>query len=172
MILAGLSGIIVVEIYAAIMQMEFQDTDNKIGKGFAVLGIYLFVVTYCMSPHPSESHISIRVMQKHWQRLSTDWLSQMACSTALPGYMAPKYCLLLSAARSWASRLLHTSSLMLAVSVFRLVSPRLRAARTYPNNHVVTEAGPTAYATIKQNYYYVFVGCTLFFLTVAYFYFP
>lgn len=47
MILAGLSGIIVVEIYAAIMQKEFQNTDNKTGKGFAVLGIYLFVVVYC-----------------------------------------------------------------------------------------------------------------------------
>lgn len=49
MILAGLSGIIVVEIYAAVMQREFQNTDNRIGKGFAVLGIYLFVVVYCGS---------------------------------------------------------------------------------------------------------------------------
>jgi MFS family permease len=47
MILAGLSGIILIEIYAAVMQLEFQNTDNKVGKGFAVLGIYLFVVTYC-----------------------------------------------------------------------------------------------------------------------------
>lgn len=47
MILAGLSGIIIVEIYAAVMQREFQNTDNRIGKGFAVLGIYLFVVVYC-----------------------------------------------------------------------------------------------------------------------------
>lgn len=49
MILAGLSGIIIVEIYAAVMQREFQNTDNRIGKGFAVLGIYLFVVVYCAS---------------------------------------------------------------------------------------------------------------------------
>lgn len=47
MILAGLSGVIIVEIYAAVMQREFQNTDNRIGKGFAVLGIYLFVVVYC-----------------------------------------------------------------------------------------------------------------------------
>lgn len=47
MILAGLTGIILVEIYAAVMQKEFQNTDNKIGKGFAILGIYLFVVAYC-----------------------------------------------------------------------------------------------------------------------------
>ena len=42
MILTGLTAIIAIEIYAAIMQMEFQNTDNKVGKGFAVLGIYLF----------------------------------------------------------------------------------------------------------------------------------
>ena len=47
MMLAGLSGIVVIEIYTSVMQMEFQNTDNKVGKGFAILGIYLFVVTYC-----------------------------------------------------------------------------------------------------------------------------
>ena len=46
MILTGLSGIIIIEIYAAVMQKEFQDTNNKVGKAFAVLGIYLFVVCY------------------------------------------------------------------------------------------------------------------------------
>jgi hypothetical protein len=50
MILAGLLGIIVVEIYAAVMQREFQNTNNRVGKGFAILGIYLFVVTYCEFP--------------------------------------------------------------------------------------------------------------------------
>lgn len=47
MILTGLSGVIVVEIYAAVMQREFQDTNNKVGKGFTILGIYLFAVIYC-----------------------------------------------------------------------------------------------------------------------------
>lgn len=37
---------------------------------------------------------------------------------------------------------------------------------------VVTEAGPTAYATIDQNYYYVFVGCCTVYLVLIYFYFP
>lgn len=37
---------------------------------------------------------------------------------------------------------------------------------------VVTEAGPSAFAKIHQNYYYVFVGCSFFFLVVAYLYFP
>lgn len=36
----------------------------------------------------------------------------------------------------------------------------------------VTEAGPSAFANIQENYYYVFVGCTLFFFIVAYMYFP
>ena len=46
MILTGLAGIVLVEIYTAVMQKEFQDTNNRVGKGFAILGIYLFVVTY------------------------------------------------------------------------------------------------------------------------------
>jgi MFS family permease len=49
MILAGLSSVILIEIYAAVMQREFQNTDNQVGKGFAILGIYLFVVCYCQS---------------------------------------------------------------------------------------------------------------------------
>lgn len=47
MLITGLSGVILIEIYAAVMQKQFQDTDNKVGKGFAILGIYLFVVCYC-----------------------------------------------------------------------------------------------------------------------------
>lgn len=47
MLLTGLAGIVLVEIYAAVMQREFQGTDNRVGKGFAILGIYLFVVCYC-----------------------------------------------------------------------------------------------------------------------------
>jgi hypothetical protein len=45
--LAGLVTIIVIEIYTAVMQQKFQNTDNRLGKGFAILGIYLFVVAYC-----------------------------------------------------------------------------------------------------------------------------
>lgn len=36
----------------------------------------------------------------------------------------------------------------------------------------VTEAGPSAFANIKENYYYVFVACSFFFLVIAYFFFP
>lgn len=45
MILTGLTLIIAIEIYASIMQMEFQNSNNAVGKGFAVLGIYLFCVS-------------------------------------------------------------------------------------------------------------------------------
>ena len=44
MLLAGLGGVVLIEIYAAVMQREFEDTNNQLGKGFAILGIYLFVV--------------------------------------------------------------------------------------------------------------------------------
>ena len=40
----------------------------------------------------------------------------------------------------------------------------LAAASHFIVNVAITEAGPTAFATIEQNYYYVFAGCTLFFL--------
>lgn len=39
-------------------------------------------------------------------------------------------------------------------------------------NVAITEAGPSAFANIRENYYYVFVGCTSFFLVIAYLYFP
>lgn len=64
MILTGLSGVIAVEIYAAIMQREFQDTDNKVGKGFTILGIYLFAVIYCQCLTPNQvSHSNIIQME-------------------------------------------------------------------------------------------------------------
>lgn len=53
MLLFGLACVIVTEIYAAIMQLKFQNTDNRVGKGFAILGIFLFVVCYC------EHHLDI-----------------------------------------------------------------------------------------------------------------
>ena len=46
MLLAGMSAVIIIEIYAAIMQWQFQDTNNRVGKGFTILGIYLFCAFY------------------------------------------------------------------------------------------------------------------------------
>jgi hypothetical protein len=39
-------------------------------------------------------------------------------------------------------------------------------------NIALTEAGPTAFANIHENYYYVFVGCSTVFLVLGYFYLP
>ena len=47
MLLAGVACVIVTEIYSAIMELEFQNSDNRVGKGFAILGIYIFIVCYC-----------------------------------------------------------------------------------------------------------------------------
>jgi hypothetical protein len=47
MLLAGVAWVVLTEIYAAVMQREFQDTNNRVGKGFAILGIYVFTVGYC-----------------------------------------------------------------------------------------------------------------------------
>ncbi|KAJ5674954.1 uncharacterized protein N7477_004888 [Penicillium maclennaniae] len=115
MILAGLGGIVLIEIYAAIMQMEFQNTENHVGKGFAILGIYLFVVCYLQH-----------------------------------GYTVPRSCLF----------------------ALRSKVMGLAAASHFIVNVALTEAGPSAFANIKQNYYYVFVACSFFFLVIAYFYFP
>lgn len=46
MLLSGLAGIVIIEIYTAVMQREFQHSDNRVGKGFAILGIYLYVACY------------------------------------------------------------------------------------------------------------------------------
>ncbi|TLS30848.1 hypothetical protein PpBr36_02662 [Pyricularia pennisetigena] len=120
MILWGLFGVMIVEIYAAVMQRQFQNTDNKVGKGFAVLGIYLFVVIF------------------YGMLNSTTWLYG---AEVLPMALRNKVM-------------------------------GLAAFSHFVVNVAVTQAGPTAFANIGENYYYVFVGCTFFFLVVGYFYFP
>jgi len=120
MIIAGLSGVIIVEIYAAVMQRSFQNTDNNIGKGFAILGIYLFVTVY------------------YGMLNSTTWLYG---AEVLP--------------------------IMLRSKVMGLA-----AASHFIVNVAITQAGPSAFANIQENYYYVFVGCSLFFLAIAWFFFP
>ncbi|KAI2606727.1 putative MFS monosaccharide transporter [Hypoxylon sp. NC1633] len=120
MMLAGLSGLVLIMIYASVMQHVFQNSNNQIGKGFAVLGIYLYVAWYYAMIN------------------STTWLYG---AEVLP-----------IALRS------------------RVMG--LAAAGHFIVNVAVTEAGPSAFANIKENYYYVFIGCTLVFLTIAYFYFP
>jgi len=48
----------------------------------------------------------------------------------------------------------------------------LAAASHFIVNVAITEAGPSAFANIHENYYYVFVACSAFFLVIAYLYFP
>jgi hypothetical protein len=50
MLLLGVAWTIVTEIFAAEMQRGFQYTDNRVGKGFAIAGLYVFIVGYCRSP--------------------------------------------------------------------------------------------------------------------------
>ncbi|KAH8805154.1 solute carrier family 2 [Xylogone sp. PMI_703] len=120
MILTGLGGIVIIEIYAAVMQREFQNTDNKVGKGFAVLGIYLFAVIY------------------YGMLNSTTWLYG---AEVLPVALRSKVM-------------------------------GLAAASHFVVNVGLTEAGPSAFANIRENYYYVFVACSFVSFIVAYFWFP
>ncbi|KAK5115720.1 hypothetical protein LTR62_000809 [Meristemomyces frigidus] len=138
MILTGLAGIIVIEIYASIMQLKFQNSHKSVGKGFAVLGIYLFVVCYCQCCLFSANRDQKLTRKADGMLNSTTWLYG---AEVLPIALRSKVM-------------------------------GLAAASHFIVNVGITEAGPSAFATIKQNYYYVFVGCTLFFLVVAYFYFP
>ncbi|KAJ6178235.1 hypothetical protein N7519_008696 [Penicillium mononematosum] len=120
MLLTGMAVIVLVEIYTAIMQDQFQATDNSVGKAFAVLGIFLFIIGF--------------------------------------------YGLLISTSYVYAAEVLPIA--------LRSRVMGLAIASHFIVNVAITEAGPTAFATIKQNYYYVFVACTTFFFVVAYFYFP
>lgn len=47
MLLLGCAWTVVTEIYAAEMQRGFQNTDNRVGKGFAIAGLYVFIIGYC-----------------------------------------------------------------------------------------------------------------------------
>ncbi|KAH9232308.1 hypothetical protein K456DRAFT_1725637 [Colletotrichum gloeosporioides 23] len=120
MLLAGVAWVIVVEIYCAVMQRSFQNTDNRIGKGFAILGIYLFAVGYYSLINP------------------VTWI-----------YGAE----------------------VLPISI-RSKIMGVAAAAHYIVNVGVTQAGPSAFATIHENYYYVFVGCCSVFFVIIYLYYP
>lgn len=62
MLITGLAGVVLIEIYAAVMQRQFQNTDNRVGKGFAILGIYLFVVCYCTGPNQDCKKLSLTLV--------------------------------------------------------------------------------------------------------------
>ncbi|KAI1358789.1 putative MFS monosaccharide transporter [Xylaria arbuscula] len=120
MLLAGLISVILTEIYSAVLQREFQHTDNRVGKGTAVLGIYIFAVCY------------------YGLINSVTWLYG---SEIMPFFIRSK---------------------MVGLS----------AVAHYTVNVAFTEAGPTAFANIGENYYYVFVAICTIYLIVVYLYFP
>ncbi|KAI0395845.1 hypothetical protein F5Y17DRAFT_456521 [Xylariaceae sp. FL0594] len=120
MLLAGVGCVIATEIYSAVLQRIFQHTDNRVGKGFAILGIYLFVVCY------------------YGLINSTTWLYG---SEVLP---------------------IAIRSKIVGVS----------ATAHYIVNVALTQAGPTAFAAIQENYYYVFVGVCTIYLVLIHRYFP
>ncbi|KAI0872393.1 putative MFS monosaccharide transporter [Hypoxylon argillaceum] len=120
MLLAGVTCVIITEIYSAVLQREFQHTDNRIGKAFAILGIYIFAVCY------------------YGLINSVTWLYG---SEIVPYFIRSKIV--------GASAVAH-----------------------YTINVAFTEAGPTAFANIGENYYYVFVSICSIYLALIYLYFP
>ena len=135
MILAGLSGIVVVEIYAAVMQRQFQNTNNRTGKGFAILGIYLFVVAYCELPLDPEAKHDTDGMHPDGVLNSTTWLYgaevlPIALRSKVMGLAAASHFIVNVASKPSFPRLTRNGSI---------------------DNVTVTEAGPSAFATIHEN---------------------
>ncbi|KAH8817040.1 hypothetical protein F5884DRAFT_242451 [Xylogone sp. PMI_703] len=138
MLLIGVALVVITEIYTAVMQREFQNTNNRVGKGFAILGIYLFTVCYC-KPY---SHLYPKGILK---------------LTAVDGTIN---------STTW----LYGSEVMPMSIRSRIVG--LSALAHYIVNVSITEAGPSAFANIHENYYYVFVGCCSVYFVLIYRYFP
>ena len=56
-------------IFAAVMQREFENTDNNVGKGFAIAGLYVFIIGYCKA--------SVRLLGCVEARLTLDSLDAL-----------------------------------------------------------------------------------------------
>jgi MFS family permease len=134
MILTGLTGIVIVEIYTAVMQHEFQDTGNKVGKGFTILGIYLFVVIYCtyLRGGPINARVEANA-GKDGMLNSTTWLYG---AEVLP-----------VALRSKVMGLAAASHFIVNVGSESTTSFCRWKLLT---KHLVTEAGPSAFANIRE----------------------
>jgi len=119
MLLGGLLSIVIVDTYNAIMTDVFASSTNTTAKGFAILGIYLFVTFY------------------YGLLNSTTWL------------YAPE----------------------IVPLPIRSKVTALGAFSHFVVNVALTEAGPSAFAKIGANYYWVFVGSSAFFFVFGIFYF-
>ncbi|KAK7039228.1 hypothetical protein VNI00_010133 [Paramarasmius palmivorus] len=116
----GAAGLCVDLIYSALMARFFASSDNRVGKGFAILGIYMFTAIYYLGIN------------------STTWLYGVEI---LPMFL-----------RSKVTGLASTSHFVV--------------------NIAITEAGPSAFANIKENYYYVFVATTFVSAVCVFCFFP
>ncbi|KAL1696619.1 general substrate transporter [Schizophyllum commune] len=114
------AGMCIDLIYSAVMAREFTDSDNKVGKGFAILGIYMYTAIYYTGIN------------------STTWLYGVE--------------ILPISLRSRVTGIASTSHFVF--------------------NIAITEAGPSAFANIGENYYYVFVGTTLVSAIGVFMFFP
>ncbi|KAK1218310.1 hypothetical protein PQX77_019002 [Marasmius sp. AFHP31] len=120
MLLLGTGFLVVDMIYSAVMGKYFSGGSNKVGAGFAILGIYMYTSIY------------------YGLINSTTWLYGVE---VLPVSLRSKI--------TGLAALVH-----------------------FVVNIGVTEAGPSAFANIGENYYYVFIGATSTFFVVVYFFFP
>ncbi|KAK7441769.1 hypothetical protein VKT23_009208 [Stygiomarasmius scandens] len=116
----GSMGLCIDLIYSALMARYFAGSDNAVGKGFGILGIYLFTAIYYLGIN------------------STTWLYGVEI---LPIFLRSKV-------------------------------TGLASLSHFVWNIALTEAGPSAFANIHENYYYVFVGTTFFSTICVFLFFP
>ncbi|EIM84049.1 general substrate transporter [Stereum hirsutum FP-91666 SS1] len=116
----GAMGLCIDLVYSALMARFFTNSDNKVGKGFAILGIYLYTSIYYLGIN------------------STTWLYGVEI---LPIFLRSKV--------TGAASFSH-----------------------FIWNIALTEAGPSAFANIGENYYYVFVVTTFISTICVFLFFP
>lgn len=71
MLLTGCAWVVFTEIFAAVMQREFENTGNSVGKGFAIAGLYVFIIGYC---EPSWHYHECKKLTQNLQTLSSTQL--------------------------------------------------------------------------------------------------
>ena len=141
------------------MAREFANSENKVGKGFAILGIYIFVVCYCRS---------CLTCDKWGSKLTLPVIVDSLINSVTWLYGAEVVPMSVRSRMVGVSAVAHY--VVNAGCMFSLMpEERCYVAKRYL---AVTEAGPSAFSNIHENYYYVFVGCCTVYLFIIYFYYP